>query len=412
MLPPVVEIYVVWHPRDTHSGNYAREIVDHFHGTRYTGLIGGAVEVYVRSAAWEPGHEAPRPILFPGSTGPNGIPTARFVVVVPILAIELARAVQPGAGEWFDYCRQIVTAHQNRPNDIAIVPIHTPSAPTGGVLNTLFFMQSIGRQTGSIRTSAETRCRDLAQAIAQFTDRDATNKPLQVFISHTMRSDGTDETHVRDLIAGVRRVIGNSRLDEFFAPRALKPGRDWSRDLIDNAKTSAMLVLRTDLYSSRVWCQREVLVAKRAGMPVVSLDALHDGDDRGSFLLDHVPRVPIGTDPDERDAGIERGLTTLVDECLKRALWRHQKELAADYDDIGISWWAPHAPEPSTLSGWLFEKLVEPDDPVPIDVLRILHPDPPLGPDEIEVLTEVTRLAGVAVAPDFLTPRSLSARGV
>src|SRR5258708_22783505 len=43
MLPPVLEIYIAWHPGDAPGRTIAGEIVEHFHGTAFTGLIGGAV---------------------------------------------------------------------------------------------------------------------------------------------------------------------------------------------------------------------------------------------------------------------------------------------------------------------------------------------------------------------------------
>jgi hypothetical protein len=42
MLPPVLEIYVVWHPDDAAGKTAADQIVAHFHGTLFSGLIGGA----------------------------------------------------------------------------------------------------------------------------------------------------------------------------------------------------------------------------------------------------------------------------------------------------------------------------------------------------------------------------------
>lgn len=33
MLPPVLEIYVVWHPEDTAGASISQEFLDHFHGT-------------------------------------------------------------------------------------------------------------------------------------------------------------------------------------------------------------------------------------------------------------------------------------------------------------------------------------------------------------------------------------------
>ena len=40
-----------------------------------------------------------------------------------------------------------------------------------------------------------------------------------------------------------------------------------------------------------------MITAKQAGVPVVILDALDEGEDRGSFLMDDVPRVPGGAEP-------------------------------------------------------------------------------------------------------------------
>jgi hypothetical protein len=42
--------------------------------------------------------------------------------------------------------------------------------------------------------------------------------------------------------------------------------------------------------------------------------------------------------------------------------------------------------------------------------LRVLHPDPPLGPDEQLVLNEIATLQGLS-ALDIMTPRLLAARG-
>ena len=55
MLPPVLEIYVVWHPGDGAGAVTAEDFVQHFHGTPFTGLIGGAVEELLR-------YDAPSPI--------------------------------------------------------------------------------------------------------------------------------------------------------------------------------------------------------------------------------------------------------------------------------------------------------------------------------------------------------------
>ena len=64
MLPPALEVYVVWHPGDEIGSSVCKELVEHFHGTVFSGLIGGAIEVYARTAGWESSSDAPRPIPF------------------------------------------------------------------------------------------------------------------------------------------------------------------------------------------------------------------------------------------------------------------------------------------------------------------------------------------------------------
>ena len=251
---------------------------------------------------------------------------------------------------------------------------------------------------------AELRCRDLAQSIAQRLE----GGRLQVFISHTKHPASPEEQGVGALIERVRWIIDHTRLTSFFDARELQPGSNWDQVLRDNAATGAMLSLRTDLYSSRAWCQREVRIAKEAGLPAVTLEAPGAGDERGSFLMDHRPRVPVRWDGEAwADAQIRRGLNRLVDECLKRALWRRQERLAKAAG-LTMDWWSPHPPEPTTLAHWLKSR---PASETPSTApLRVLHPDPPLGPDEKSVLDDIAKLLKLPPL-DILTPLLLAARG-
>jgi hypothetical protein len=137
MLPPVLEIYVFWHPGDGGGQPIADEIVEHFHGTVFTGLIGGAVEVFVRSAGWRSHADAPRPIPMPGAGPPNNLAQAQFTAVVPLLGNELAAAAE-GDGAWRDFVQGIVDAQRATPNRVAIFPhrLHAP-ATEGTVLGQL-----------------------------------------------------------------------------------------------------------------------------------------------------------------------------------------------------------------------------------------------------------------------------------
>jgi hypothetical protein len=393
VLPPLLEIYVVWHPGDRGGADVAERLIDHFHGTAFSGLIGGAVEVFVRSEGWESDQDAPRSLPCVDAL-PYDLPEAELTVVIPILGVELARAVEDGEA-WSEYMDSLLTGAEPRSEEVCVLPVKLETAVSEGTLHESFS----GIQTIHVDNGL---CREIAQGIAQFARPEQSR--LKVFLSHTKRGGPVDDPNA--LVHRVRELILDTKLADFFDAQDLQPGADWSAKLLAEAAGSAMLAIRTDQYASREWCQKEVVVAKRAGMPIVILDALSLGEKRGSFLMDNTPRIPLHDEVS--DNAIMRALDQLVDECLKRTLWIRQKELASRTNSNVASWWAPHAPEPVTFTSWLEEARADLADK---DTVVVLHPDPPLGPDEIKALKELGKLCGLADRLEVLTPRGLAIRG-
>ncbi len=415
MMSPILEIYVVWHPGDVKGTGIAKEFTEHFSGSIFTGLIRGAVEVFVRSEGWRHRDDAPRPIPCADAPLPNGVRQAEFTAVVPLMGTEMAAAVETEPPAWRNYIESICRMREENPKSAAVFPcLLDRHATDGTVLGEM--LGKYQRIAGSPpdpdgETKASLRCRDLSQGISQFLSGNE-DRRLNVFISYTNQETPDAGNTAAGLVETVRRVIEDTRLSKFFSPSDLQPGREWEKELREKAGSSALLALRTDLYPSREWCQREISVAKREGMPVITMDALDAGEERGSFLMDHVPRVPVGKTGEGgwRKPDVYRALNLLVDECLKRELWIRQRALSENDPRLEVAWWAPHAPEPLTLVEWLGK----PEKEIPASgskVLRILHPDPPLGPEEKLVLGQVLSLGRPGGELDIMTPRLLAARG-
>lgn len=415
MLPPVLEIYVIWHPDDEEAEKLALEFIEHFRGTSFSGIIGGGIHVATRSIGWLNEDDCPQPCYMDDQTGPNGLTPAQYIALVPILGIGMASAVQKDGSAWNRYITELVKAQMQDTKRVSVLPYSLHSNATdktrlGELLGT-FQQIAATRLLADGDTASGLRCRDLSQGLAQFLANDD-DAHLTVFLSHTKRSNPSEGNDVDELVRMIRQFIAATRLSEFFDAHDLQAGHDWAEELIKNAENSALLAVRTDLYASRAWCQREVAVAKVSGMPVVTLDALGSGEERGSFLMDHVPRLPVRKEANEwQQDDVASALNLLTDECLKREVWLAQQSLAASHNTVAVDWWASHAPEPLTLLAWIERADAEQHELTRDRPVRVLHPDPPLGPNEIEVLKSLARISKLDFEIDIMTPRQLAMRG-
>jgi hypothetical protein len=414
VLPPILEIYALWHPADDVAGRpVMARLVSHFHGNAYSGLHGGAIEVFARSQGWLEDAGAPRLLPPVEPAGDLDLPATALTAVIVWMGLGLARAVETDGSSWAAWLEMLCARQRAAPGRLRIFPIRpaATSIPADSRLQSLLPMLAI--------TDAQpvATCRDLAQGLAQWAgEQDGSAPRLSIFISHT-KHDDSGSRRVDRLITQVRaRIDQASRLGSFFDSNALQPGTDWAAQLQKSASRMALLALRTDLYAGREWCQREMLLAKRHGVPVVVLDAPLRGEDRGSFLMDNVTRVPVRAAGEGwADEDIDIGLVRLVDACLQRELWLRQGASAQLPEDVTVDWWSPHAPEPATLVDWLSARVKAPgrdsDGDAANRPLRILHQDPPLGPEEREVLDRIAKLTGSPCGLDIVTPRLLAARG-
>lgn len=400
VLPPILDIYVVWHPDDTEGEVVMGWLLDHFQGTPYGGLVGGAVEVYTRSTPWTDGTDAPRPMPFQRPL-PHGLPSARITAVVPVLGSRLARATEAPSSAWSEYLTEVKKCAEGA-DDIGIFPVRLGGTVKGELTNLLGGIHALDRASAE---NPRVLCMELSQQIAQMIG-DPLGDRLTVFVSHTKRHSPDEEKDWVDaLIARVRSRISNTRLVPYFDESDLQPGSDWDTELRSNAASSALMAIRTDLYAGREWCQREFLIAKQAGMPVVTLNAVRSGGERGSFLMDHVPVVGYrDCDDKTSNQSIDDALSLLVDQALRRALWHlHIPHLQS----IGVAWAPAEAPEPVTAVPWLLDNGAA---SVGARVL-VMHPDPPLGPSELELMERLFTLATDGGTVDIVTPLTYVNRG-
>jgi hypothetical protein len=460
--PTVLDIYVVWHPKDKCGRDVFDRLVNHYHSEHFSGLAGSAIEVFSRSHPRITGCDAPAPI--PTRCGTvdttahdeqthnqdSASDTASpFTVIIPVIGRHMIKASEDKHSAWPRYLKSLHTLRETASSaatpsvlifpiigkqglDISIPPISALTSRQGAILH------ENAHAPGEL-------VRDIGQAIIQNLlwkqagmASSSVSPRLRVFISHA-RADipetdltGSSPTGV---VSKVKQLAEKTHLETFFDIHDIQAGEEWDSSIRKRARTSALLMVRTDHYSSREWTQWEVFEAKRAGMPVVCLSALSAGETRGSLLLDHVPtvaypQIPTGWAPPEGtqaedpvDEAIVTALNRLVDEALKFALWRCQ-EIPAHVNPMkasttpspsqsknhpGFDCAPPTAPEPTVLLKFIQEHR----DTFPHDShFWLIHPDPPLLPAEQDFLVDLCVQAGYEKEQvHLLTPRSFFAAG-
>jgi hypothetical protein len=111
---------------------------------------------------------------------------------------------------------------------------------------------------------------------------------LRLFISHA-KIDGLPLAHA--LRHQIRMVPW---LQSFYDADDLPPGCDWQRELERGVGSSLIVMLRTEVYDSRYWCQQEVLWSDEYAAPAVLVDARTGLNHPASMLpFERVPTVRI-----------------------------------------------------------------------------------------------------------------------
>jgi hypothetical protein len=114
---------------------------------------------------------------------------------------------------------------------------------------------------------------------------------LRLFISHA-KIDGLP---LAQALRYQIKTIG--WLQSFYDAGDLPGGRNWERELERGVGSSLIVMLRTEIYDSRYWCQKEVLWADEYATPAVLVDARTElQHSAGSLPFDRVPvvRIPDG----------------------------------------------------------------------------------------------------------------------
>lgn len=370
---PFLVIYIVWHPGFAAGASIAEALREHFRRKLYENVAGGTgLSVMFRFASL-PGSDVPLPINLDESE------TSAIVVLTESALVK--------DDAWVAYIRHLVEATEAASLTSRVFPVFLDKeALSLGVAEQALRWDSwegtpLERQQRLISELSYEFCRMLRHYLANPVTRDVDDeaqllaylKNVQIFLSHSKHDE-----HGVSIAKAIRaRLADGHGLTSFFDVHNIPAGVRFDRVLLLNVKTSAVVVIHTDSYSSREWCRREMIEAKRWNVPLVVANCINDMDERSFPYMGNVPVIRMNPDKPDR---IDLIVGCLLSELLKDYLWQCRLVVAGIKNDPAITC-LPRSPELISLA-WLptADKVASP---------IIVYPDPPLSAEEQYLIKEV-----------------------
>lgn len=222
---------------------------------------------------------------------------------------------------------------------------------------------------------------------------------LRLFISHA-KMDGLP------LAVALERQIQDLKwLPKFYDANDLPAGCDWQFELERGVGSSLIIMLRTDGYDGRPWCQQEVLWADEYATPAVLVDA--------RTMLNHpVAHLPFDRVPTVRipDGNLVRILFLALREGLRFLYFMRRVEemkkkgdLPTSPDELRVFSFRPSMPALMRACG-ILAAVKGPATTSPI----IIYPDPPFRAGMYEAANALVA-AYAPAGTRLLTPNTLAA---
>lgn len=150
---------------------------------------------------------------------------------------------------------------------------------------------------------------------------------LKLFLSHSKHNE-IGLSHVNN----IKSFIDNSSLNRFFDATEIAPGYSFSNEINEHIRDSTLVAFVSDSYSSRYWCQKEILTAKEQDRPILIINCLEDFEDRVFPASSNVPCLTVNRDDGLTSCEILKILSAALTETIR---FQHSLKQLAAFRDAG-----------------------------------------------------------------------------
>ena len=385
---PFIVIYIVWHPKFAPGHEIARLLFEHFRRENYERITGGTGISVVYRFAMAENSDKPLPIDFS---------TAETSAVIVLADKNLA-----DDPVWMNYLRELAdqTASQGlatRLFPVAMEPDIVPALQLDEQIIPLFkWKDNLGERAAALIGHLTFQfCRMLRHYLEHLRRPHEGSQALlgylrkvEIFLSHSKHDANDAGVRVAEAIRA--KLTTQDGLGSFFDVYDIPPGLKFQDVLLTQIGVSAVIAIHTDSFSSREWCRREIIEAKRHNRPLVIANCISDIDERGFPYLGNVPIIRL----DEQNGNrVDVVIRALLGEILRDFLWQCRVELMRVNAKPGVTF-LPRPPELISLAA-----LVPANDG---QQAVIVYPDPPLGAEEERLFHDIAPNLQLRSATEWL----------
>ncbi|CAM3053959.1 TIR domain-containing protein [Paenibacillus sediminis] len=354
-----LNVFVVWHPFFTEGEIYANSFFSYYNHDINDPLSRGiGIPVYYRTG------ENPHEI---------DLGDAEYNAIILLINDEMVIS-----DHWVKYLNEIIE-NASQTNDKSIIfPVaisnnafKLPSKLPDKNFIRLYDIE-INKIDYLISSTTHELCRLLynIDRIADVVALKQSPPPLKLFISHA-KEDGVD---VAKKLSD--HIQSQTALKTFFDANDIAIGYDFTQEIEENIRDSVLLVVHSDKYSSREWCRREVLIAKRNNRPIIVVNLFDEGEDRSFPYMANLRTIRFNRSITE-SVMFEKIILLTLKETLRFkyhymfVLYLTKKFTIEVEKDAILS----HPPELLSLL-----QITEKGNKLAI------YPDPPLSEEELEII--------------------------
>lgn len=373
-------LHVVWRLGCVAAPSIAEELRRHFASDRYHQIAGGAgLTVLLRDADG------------PESTAPPTIDWTAGQIVAVVALVDQAFATD---SHWAAYLNDLARQADERGFATRLFPVALDAALANQEVQALrwYCWPEGDRAGGRIRRLIRELTLEFTRMLrhwladgrhSQENELQRYRENIQVFLSHSKhgkKGGGVSQSEHDEGGEAVAKAIrdwlhNHSALASFLDVYDMPGGVRFDAAIEDAIKHGVLVAIYTDSYSSREWCRREALLAKRHGVSMIVVDCLREKDDRAFPYLWNVPVIRMDVNQPER---VELVAAALLDEVFKDYLW--QQRIDAYRRSASRTVFIPRPPELTTAA---FTEGVKDGE------WAFVHPEPPLGQEELHLFANI-----------------------